>query len=312
MRRFAADCAVDSLMFIVPILGMGAAAFFSGSRFVAEKFYIAAGKLPIAAAVAIALGVLATPASATTILTVTGIGTVTSGTDAWGEFAPVGADLSGDSLMAVFTYDLSKAVYDSGGDEYGAYTRASGVSSFASAVVTIGGVSHSMVAPIGAGVVQQFGGVDVSQSYTPDVSGRAALAGNWVATTTENPDGSSVTSYHQDWLDAQFWLHDLSIPLGSETAPGTYTFPPGTGALDAFVEYQNYVETYSCDLDLNCTDTVNPGGADITAALTSYTVASSTVGGGTPEPSTWVLMTLGFAGLGYAAQRASRRAPAAA
>jgi hypothetical protein len=31
----------------------------------------------------------------------------------------------------------------------------------------------------------------------------------------------------------------------------------------------------------------------------------------TPEPSTWAMMTLGFAGLGFAGYRASRRAVAA-
>ena len=38
-------------------------------------------------------------------------------------------------------------------------------------------------------------------------------------------------------------------------------------------------------------------------AFADITLGSATPGGGVPEPSTWVLLTIGFAGLGYAAHR---------
>ena len=51
-------------------------------------------------------------------------------------------------------------------------------------------------------------------------------------------------------------------------------------------------------LILSATQAQGPGGA-ISVALTN----TSTLAPGTPEPSTWVMMVLGFSALGYAATR---------
>ena len=56
--------------------------------------------------------------------------------------------------------------------------------------------------------------------------------------------------------------------------------------------------------------TNNQGGASNTFTLDDVTVVSSTgiITNGVPEPSTWALMGLGFAGIGIAAYRRSRKA----
>jgi PEP-CTERM motif len=48
-----------------------------------------------------------------------------------------------------------------------------------------------------------------------------------------------------------------------------------------------------------------------TLDFTSISALSFQATGGVPEPSTWAMMLVGFAGLGYAGYRASRRAAAA-
>jgi hypothetical protein len=50
-------------------------------------------------------------------------------------------------------------------------------------------------------------------------------------------------------------------------------------------------------------------GAGVGFALTSSGIS---VGGGVPEPSTWAMMMVGFAGLGFAGYRRSKAAPFAA
>jgi PEP-CTERM motif len=66
-------------------------------------------------------------------------------------------------------------------------------------------------------------------------------------------------------------------------------------------------------MTLAATEDGGPGAA-ISVSLTNFATTTSRVGmPGTPEPSTWVMMTLGFIGLGYAAVRRSskdRGAPA--
>jgi hypothetical protein len=44
-----------------------------------------------------------------------------------------------------------------------------------------------------------------------------------------------------------------------------------------------------------------------TAEGSSFAVGGSVVAGGVPEPSTWAVMILGFAGVGFMAYRRSRK-----
>ena len=69
---------------------------------------------------------------------------------------------------------------------------------------------------------------------------------------------------------------------------GTLSGPGITGSQAAFLEYA-------------ATQVAGPGGA-VSLSLTDSSAASAV-----PETSTWAMMMLGFAGLGFAGYRASRK-----
>jgi hypothetical protein len=77
-------------------------------------------------------------------------------------------------------------------------------------------------------------------------------------------------------------LNAITVTLSGTLSDTADIFPVGSPAF----------------LILSATQASGPGGA-ISVSLTN----TSTLSGGTPEPSTWVMMALGFGALGYAATR---------
>ncbi len=99
-------------------------------------------KILVSAAAAIAFG--SWSSASAKLLTVTDIGTVVGGYDGLGLFGTAGADLIGDSNVAVFTFDLSGLSGDNNdGSQAYAYDGQvfGGSSIFVSEIVTINGVS---------------------------------------------------------------------------------------------------------------------------------------------------------------------------
>jgi hypothetical protein len=94
--------------------------------------------------------------------------------------------------------------------------------------------------------------------------------------------------------DGEFLWLSAPRPI---VAPGT-PFPPG------FTDLQSWTRDANLDPDWLRV------GADIVGGTTppTFNAAFSLSGGVIPEPSTWAMMLLGFAGLGYSGWRAARKA----
>ena len=109
------------------------------------------------------------------------------------------------------------------------------------------------------------------------------------------PGGAPVTAPDFDGAGGFLDIYGLMFTLGGNTvAPGT--------VVDLF------------DNGVSPTTGVNYGGFGVAVATSTETLAY--VAGGVtataPEPSTWAMMMLGFAGLGFAGYRRSRKAAAVA
>lgn len=100
-------------------------------------------------------------------------------------------------------------------------------------------------------------------------------------------------------------IYDGATLLGTTATGGANATGAGTG-LDPNI----FLDLSSMENITSAVFTNNQGGASNTFTLDDVTVVSSTgiITNGVPEPSTWALMGLGFAGIGIAAYRRSRKA----
>jgi PEP-CTERM motif len=196
----------------------------------------------------------------------------------------------------------------------------------------------SVVAALGAGLIVTLGALSAAQAATTTI-----------LDVSEQGSGISVVSSPVDDLAAA-----TSATTTSWGLPDTFTLlPPLSGTVTSFV-LSNPVELSPSALGANTltiviggvtytdslTETANPFGqvkltgelvggtlgANVSELSISYTQSGGTGNGisasatysvttsTVPEPSTWAMMMLGFAGLGYAAfRRASKsRVPAIA
>ena len=99
----------------------------------------------------------------------------------------------------------------------------------------------------------------------------------------------------------------MALGAEADSAPGT-PFPPG------FTDLQSWTRDAKLDPDwLRVgTDIVGPE-PPATPPAPTFNEAFSLTGAVVPEPSTWAMMLLGFAGLGFAGYRHARKAsPASA
>jgi len=233
---------------------------------------------PIALFAGLALLVSVSQASAD-IVTITYTGYVNLGAqDVKGVFG--GGDLTGKSYVAKYTFDSSLGTPFSngiantvtGGSGYGVPTP------LLSGTVTINGVGHAM--PLGY--------TDQMYAYNDGGSAQVQHEGRFYENAggiiTENQVFNRITNNTTA-------PYTVLLPL-SLTAPFTYT-------LDANDGYNASV--YFSKVDYNqggiFLDYVN-----LTATLTGFEISDPSVGA-VPEPSTWAMMILGFAGIGFMAYR---------
>jgi PEP-CTERM motif len=232
-----------------------------------------------AAAIVAALG-FAAPAAAT-LVGVTYWGTVFDGYDVTGVFGTAGANLDGDSYVAHYVFDTTQGdTYSSATYNYAYGGSAYGVASpLVSASVTINGNSVSIVGDYYAQIDGYNDGGFSEQFH---------LAEHYTN------DGITVTN---NYNDDSIWSNSGAIP-SSLTKPFTYNVAPGDGTY-------SYVLISTYDYATGNYDTYTY--AD--ASLTRLTVGPV---GSVPEPSTWAMMMLGFAGLGFAAWRRTSKGPISA
>jgi hypothetical protein len=225
-------------------------------------------RLLCAAALAVAAG-LCGPASAT-IVNAEWTGTITAGFDALGIFGAVGADVSGLAFTADFLYDtsLGTTLFSSPTGtwvEGGLGTSSGGQSPISKASFTLNGVTSTFV---------------------PDLVGQILAANGQPNIVNEIFHNAESSANEQILLDMTNSSNQISgsIP-GTIDVPLTYTLGPN---------------------DIAGGNALFGGGPDsfeLSPVTVTYTIPSTDGGGGVPgapEPSTWAMMLLGFAGLGYA------------
>jgi hypothetical protein len=221
-----------------------------------------------------ALCSMASQASAT-IVNVTYQGIVTYDRDLTGIFGTVGGnnDLVGQSYTAKFTFDTSLGTASSNPGPY-AYQGVYGGTGYAttspvtSATVTIGSVTVSIPAT--------YAGQAFAHQNT-DGSGFGQLD-HTAQFSTANASLYSL---------GVVYAYDGSVPF-SLTGPFTYT-PTYAG----YLRFNDYLYDYNLGQTIQDTH--------VQAKVTSLTVTS-----GVPEPSTWAMIILGFAGVGFTAYQRVR------
>ena len=196
------------------------------------------------------------------------------------------------------------------------------------------GVGAGFTTDYGTGgtITGSYSGVNGVQINPADVYGGAGGAGNYIVAFSNTPYTLTLTAdpikdpqginYFGYWLSAldagnQVAFYKDGVEVGALTPAdvvaklgpsGPYygnANPPFAG--DDSGEPYAFINFY----DLNGTFdqvvfTENPAGGGYESD--NHTVGFFTHVGGVPEPSTWAMMLLGFAGLGFPSYRSSRRA----
>ena len=153
-------------------------------------------------------------------------------------------------------------------------------------------------------------GVAVTLFCTP--SARANVVFDWAGTCDSGCAGTATAvltladaySFGTPIASADFVsLVYKSNDLAADLTPASL-FEGGLNADGSFVSSTFIIRDVSGFPQFNTGDT---GGWEV-ASATGADSGTGGVGGAIPEPSTWAMMLLGFAGLGYASYRASRRA----
>ncbi len=157
-------------------------------------------------------------------------------------------------------------------------------------------VSAAMVAAAAFAPSAAFAGVIASGSSTavapsglsPLIDFTSPFAGDVAVTIT---DCCIVGDYYKTWVDGVvIGTTPIVVVEGPTYSSGTFSALVTAG-----------VNTLQVQDLLTLPGGVFPDGSSILPAGFSYSVA-------TPEPSTWAMMLLGFAGLGFAAYRKARPA----
>jgi len=218
-----------------------------------------------------ALALVGVPIQASaTIVDVTYTGTIYNFSDQTGVF---GATTRGDPYVAHYVFDTTKGfVYSSSNYNYaygGTYFGAP--SPLISASVTINGLTVS----IGGGYRDEIHGLQGSEQYH--------FALNYRDTPNE---------YVKNYLENV--VYGSNSMSGSITGPFVYNISPGNYNYGSFqIDEYNYntgYEAYAYGSAILTSLTVSPAVLDLSTAAV-------------PETSTWAMMLLGFAGIGFAAYR---------
>jgi hypothetical protein len=119
-----------------------------------------------------------------------------------------------------------------------------------------------------------------------------------VSALTQNtlPEGATVTE--TTYFDASNTAYGTGMKLATATFTSIGTNAPVTSVVDALTPY-SITEEYDVTFSLPA-----PPTALSTISLTTTTDGPIPI---VPEPSTWMMMAIGFAGLGYAGYSRGRR-----
>ena len=199
------------------------------------------------------------PASAVT-MEVTYTGTVTSGYDFAGLFGPSGRVLSGDSYAATFIFNPDIGRVQTSNSDYARGGAYMGTNSpMLESIVTINGNSQTIQGSYFSSIYAANFGFSETQQEVQDYSGGKFRS---IDSTIYNFNGTFPSS--------------LTAPFGPYTV-GT------SDTVHVTVNFDN-LDAYG-----------NSMGRDAYAVINVSTVTITAV----PEPSTWAMMILGFAGLGF-------------
>lgn len=226
------------------------------------------------AAAAGALLLAAWPAAAT-ILTTTYTGTLSYGADDLGLFGAAGGNLAGLSFMAIYRTDTAAAGAFSTTSADVSYTSggtADGFTSPTSAILTINGNSVAIA------------GLNFGQMYrTDNLFGRDQIYSRAI-----DDDANFLTTLQNSIYSD---IHDFIAPADYQL-PIDYTIQAGDTAYGFFEKY------------------------DHTTSASTYLLFSNVrviqegpridTGGGVPEPASWALLIIGFAGTGVMVRHARR------
>jgi PEP-CTERM motif len=248
--------------------------------------FSAVSLLGSATATLIAILGFVSPASAE-LVDVTYWGTVHDGYDQTGVFGPAGADLTGDSYVAHYVFDTTLGYTQSGPDYVGGPIRN----------YAIGGSYYGNASPgVSASVTINGHSADIgTPNYSAEIYGDDFQQAAYATRVTDY--GTLITSN-------QVWSNMLGYPWpyipSSITGPFTY----------------NAAGNLSGDGQFYFTTQEMPSGHEDVYAYGSVSLTRLTIGpvesvGSVPEPSTWAMMLLGFAGLGFAGYRRAKAGHAA-
>ena len=207
------------------------------------------------------------PAQAT-VVTATYTGTVTAGTAC----TPACTDFDGSSFKLVFNYDPTTAGFQRNTTNY---SHAFGGGPFGTVPI----ISESF--SINGGPALNFSNFDSGgiQSYSDEFESSLGLGSSFNILTPQ--------LFFVEIASAYINGPSNSIPL-SLTSPFTYTLQAG--------------DTSSGSIAYRTTDFTS-GFFELVAADLSPTTLTVTVAESVPEPATWAMMIIGFAGVGFIAYR---------
>ena len=216
-------------------------------------------------------------------LTLTFSGSLSSGDDNTGVFGD-NTDLTGESVSVQFFIDTSlgtRTEADSQLQYIGGFFYPAQTSPVTSGTITVDGVTHVVDFPA-------FG--SLLESIPPGVLGDDIEA--QVSQLSENQTGPVL---HFDTISA-FSQSNSSGQL----APNGFDMPFSYAPTDADSSVNATFSVFARNID---TDAIIE---DAEGTFRPSLVTLSVSGAATPEPSTWVMMALGFAGLGFMGWRGSR------
>jgi PEP-CTERM motif len=217
--------------------------------------------------------------AAAAIVNVTYTGTVYDGYDQSGLFGPAGSGLAGSSYKATYTFNTSLGSLSSG----------------PTSNLNYGGSSTGFASPlIGGSVTINGQSVAMPRGYSDSMYGYndGVLSEQFHLGSYSNFVAGSV--YQLD-LNYNYIVNSLATLPADVITPFVHT----VGAGDSHYGYFQRI-TFDYNAGVFTENTV--AYANITTLAVS----------GVPEPSTWMLMILGFAGLGFAARRRKKAAMALA
>jgi hypothetical protein len=219
------------------------------------------------AASAVGFFVVMSPASAA-LLTETWTGVVTSSSDLTGLFGPAGDNqIKGASFVETVTYDTSLAVFNATNTGAQGGSAIGGISPFVSGSVTINGISRAFFGGFADNISAQNDGISSGIGF----SYQGVLDNGLIRNVT--------TGDSELFIDAPIYPNSLTGPL---------TIMPTAQQRTGFVNFTSVDD--STDTFLTNTQ--------VHARINEVEIAAPV-----PELSTWAMMILGFAGVGFMAYR---------